>query len=142
MSRQIHVLIVEDSESDASLIELELKQAGHEFVTRRVVTAHEMSTALDERAVDVIICDYSLPQFSAPDALELVKAHGLDVPFFVVSGSIREETAVEMMRAGAHDYLLKGNLARLGRRLSAKCARLPTGSVGGKRQRNSPKSAN
>jgi signal transduction histidine kinase len=114
MSRQIHVLIVEDSESDASLIELELKQAGHEFVTRRVVTAHEMSTALDERAVDVIICDYTLPQFSAPDALELVKAHGLDVPFFVVSGSIREERAVEMMRAGAHDYLLKGNLARLG----------------------------
>ena len=114
MSRQIRVLLVEDSESDASLIELELKQAGHELVTRRVVTAHEMSAALDERAVDVIICDYSLPQFSAPDALELVKAHGLDVPFFVVSGSIREERAVEMMRAGAHDYLLKGNLARLG----------------------------
>jgi signal transduction histidine kinase/DNA-binding response OmpR family regulator len=72
-----------------------------------------MSAALDEEATDLIICDYRLPHFSAPAALELVKSRGLDVPFFVLSGSIGDDRAVEMMRAGAHDYLLKGNLSRL-----------------------------
>jgi diguanylate cyclase (GGDEF)-like protein/PAS domain S-box-containing protein len=106
--------MVEDSESDAGLIEFELRRAGYELVTRRVVTAREMSAALDGGAADVIICDFTLPQFSAPAALELVKARGLDVPFIVVSGSIGDETAVEIMRAGAHDYVMKENLARLG----------------------------
>jgi len=73
-----------------------------------------MSAALDDGTPDLIICDYTLPAFSAPDALALVKARGLDVPFFVISGSIGEDKAVAMMRAGAHDYLLKENLARLG----------------------------
>ena len=114
MSREIRVLMVEDFAADARLIEFELEQAGYELVTRRVVSAREMSAALDEEPPDLIICDYTLPAFSAPDALELVKARGLDVPFFVVSGSIGEDKAVEMMRAGAHDYLMKGNLARLG----------------------------
>ena len=114
MSREIRVLIVEDSLSDASLIEFELKHAGYDLVTRRVETAREMRAALDEGTANVIICDYTLPEFSAPAALELVKARGLDVPFIVVSGSIGEETAVAIMRAGAHDYVMKGNLARLG----------------------------
>jgi PAS domain S-box-containing protein len=73
-----------------------------------------MTAALDEVAWDVVICDYRLPLFSAPAALELVSARGLDVPFIVISGSIGEDMAVEMMRSGAHDYLMKNNLARLG----------------------------
>src|SRR5579859_874788 len=114
VSCEIHVLMVEDSESDADLIEFELRRAGYKLRTRRVVTAREMSAALDGGAADVIICDFTLPQFSAPAALELVKARGLDVPFIVVSGSIGDQTAVEIMRAGAHDYVMKENLARLG----------------------------
>jgi diguanylate cyclase (GGDEF)-like protein/PAS domain S-box-containing protein len=114
VSREIRVLIVEDSTSDARLIELELKRAGYSPITRRVDTVREMSAALDAEPADVIICDYHLPEFSAPAALAFVKARGVDVPFFVVSGSIGEERAVEMMRAGAHDYMLKGNLVRLG----------------------------
>src|SRR5438874_4104230 len=106
--------MVEDSAANAILIDRQLKQAGYKTSTRVVASAAEMSAALDGDGVDVIICDYNLPQFSAPAALELVKALAIDVPFFVVSGSIGEERAVEMMRAGAHDYMLKGNLARLG----------------------------
>jgi PAS domain S-box-containing protein len=112
--RAVHVLIVEDSESDAALIEWELKQAGLQAVTRRVESAAEATAALDETTWDVIISDYRLPRFSAPAALALVKARGLDVPFIVASGSIGEDTAVEMMRSGAQDYFMKGNLARLG----------------------------
>src|SRR5437899_2141967 len=114
MSRKISVLMIEDFAPDARLIEFKLKQAGYELVTRRVEDAGELTVALDAEVPDLIICDYNLPGFSAPAALELVKARGLDVPFFVISGSIGEDNAVEMMRAGAHDYLMKGSLARLG----------------------------
>ena len=114
VSRSVSVLMVEDSETDAALIEWELEQAGLHPLTRRVQTASEMTAALDEVAWDVVICDYRLPGFSAPAALELVTARGLDVPFIVISGSIGEDSAVEMMRSGAHDYLMKDNLARLG----------------------------
>ena len=113
MSGEIRVLIVEDSALDASIIELELKQAGYDLVTRRVDIAADLCAALDEAVWDVIICDYRLPEYSAPDALELVKARGLDVPFIVISGSVGEHKAVEMMRAEAQDYVIKGNLARL-----------------------------
>jgi diguanylate cyclase len=110
----IRVLTVEDSVEDAALVERELEQAGYALVMRRVETAAALCVALDEAAWDVIICDYSLPRFSAPAALQLVKARGLDLPFIIISGMTGEHKAVEMMRAGAQDYVMKGNLARLG----------------------------
>jgi diguanylate cyclase (GGDEF)-like protein/PAS domain S-box-containing protein len=114
VSRAIRVLIVEDSPSDALLIEHELNHAGYDVTSHRVETALELAAALDEESWDIVICDYRLPGFSAPGALELFKARGLDQPFIVISGSIGEQKAVDMMRAGAQDYVLKGNLARLG----------------------------
>jgi PAS domain S-box-containing protein len=114
VSRTVHVLIVEDSATDAALIEHELEQAGLHPITRRVETEAETRAALDEMAWDVVVCDYRLPQFSAPAALEVIKERGRDLPFIVISGSIGEDTAVEMMRSGAQDYFMKGSLTRLG----------------------------
>jgi diguanylate cyclase (GGDEF)-like protein/PAS domain S-box-containing protein len=111
----IRVLIVEDSASDARLIEEQLERIGFKAVMHRVETACALSAALDEAAWDVVICDYDLPLFSASAALQLVRARGLEMPFIVVSGSFGEHTAVEMMRAGAQDYVMKGNSSRLGR---------------------------
>jgi len=114
VNRQLRVLMIEDSPADATLVEWELKKAGYQASVRRVETESELHAALDEGGWDIITCDYRLPQFSAPAALELVRDHGADVPFIVISGTIGEEAAVEMMRAGADDYLMKGQLARLG----------------------------
>jgi diguanylate cyclase (GGDEF)-like protein/PAS domain S-box-containing protein len=107
------VLIVEDSESDAKLIVRLLRKAGYEVVSEQIETAEQMRLALEKQPWDVVISDYSLPQFDGSAALELLKEKQHDVPFIVVSGAIGEETAVAMMKAGAHDYLMKGNLARL-----------------------------
>ncbi|HUK15053.1 MAG TPA: response regulator [Bryobacteraceae bacterium] len=112
-SAPLNVLIVEDSEEDADLIVLELKRGGFEPVFRRVESADQMKHALEERTWDVILSDFSMPRFSLPDALHLVQQKGVDVPFVIVSATIGEEAAVEAMRAGAHDYVLKHRLARL-----------------------------
>ena len=113
MEDAIRVLIVEDSEDDALLVERELRRAGFKPAVRRVETADGMAAALSESGWDVVIADYSLPEFSAPAALSMVKERGLDVPFIVVSGTVGEVTAVEMMRAGAQDYIMKDNMTRL-----------------------------
>src|SRR5882672_6918425 len=105
--------MIEDSAADATLIERELKQAGYKLVMRRVETAAGLSTALDEATWDVVLCDYQLHRFTAQLALDIVKVRGLDVPFILVSDAIDERQSGEMMSAGAHDYLIKGNLARL-----------------------------
>ncbi|MCJ7435705.1 MAG: diguanylate cyclase [Anaerolineales bacterium] len=110
---QLAVLIVEDLESDAQLIVRLLKKAGYELVYEQVETAEQMRSALEKRTWDIVISDYSLPQFDGRAALELLKEKRLDIPFIVVSGTIGEERAVAMMKAGAHDYVMKGNLARL-----------------------------
>ena len=107
------VLIVEDSERDAQLIVYLLKKAGYGVVSERVETADQMRSALEKRTWDIVISDYSLPQFDGHTALELLKEKQQDIPFIVVSGAIGEETAVALMKAGAHDYLMKSNLARL-----------------------------
>jgi diguanylate cyclase (GGDEF)-like protein/PAS domain S-box-containing protein len=107
------VLIVEDSENDALLIIHLLRKAGYEVAFERVETAEEMRSALEKGTWDIVISDYNLPQFSGPAALELLKSVQVDLPFIVVSGVIGEESAVALMKAGAHDYLLKANLARL-----------------------------
>jgi len=113
MGIPLAILIVEDSESDAELIVRRLQKAGYDVSYERVETADQMRAALEQQVWNIVIADYRLPQFDAPAALKLLQATGLDIPFIVVSGTIGEETAVAMMRAGAHDYLMKNNLARL-----------------------------
>ncbi|MDX2097372.1 MAG: ATP-binding protein [Leptolyngbyaceae cyanobacterium bins.59] len=113
MARPLHIIIVEDSEDDALLILLELQRGGYSPDPRQVTTAAEMKAALDQESWDIVIADYNMPSFSAPAALKLLQERGLDIPFIVVSGSIGEDTAVALMKAGAHDYLMKDNLARL-----------------------------
>ena len=113
MSKPLRVLIVEDSEDDALLVIHELKRGGYDTTFERVETAETMTAALKKQVWDIIIADYRLPHFSAPEALELFHQSGLDLPFIVISGTIGEETAVAIMKAGAHDYLMKGNLTRL-----------------------------
>ena len=114
MTRQISVLTIEDNEDDAELILRELHRSGFDVKSKRVTTAEAMLESLNGEAWDVILADYRLPSFNAPAALALLQETRLDIPFIVVSGTIGEETAVDMMRAGAHDYLLKSNLKRLG----------------------------
>ncbi len=114
VSSYLRVLMVEDSPADAKLVEWELTNAGYQASVRRMETESELQAALDDCLWDIVTCDYRLPQFSAPAALALVRGHSADLPFIVISGTIGEEAAVEMMRGGAHDYLMKGNLARLG----------------------------
>ena len=113
MSVRLQLLLVEDSESDAELTLLLLTKAGYDVVHARVETAGAMQAALDRQAWDIILADYRLPQFDAPAALRLLQQTGLDIPFIVVSGTVGEETAVAVMKAGAHDYLMKDNLTRL-----------------------------
>jgi signal transduction histidine kinase/CheY-like chemotaxis protein len=113
MSVPLRVLIVEDSEDDAVLIVRELKRGGYDPVFERVDTPEAFGAALSEQAWNVIISDYSMPRFSGLAALEMLRESGLDLPFIVVSGAIGEDIAVEAMRTGAHDYVMKGNLTRL-----------------------------
>jgi len=96
-----------------ALLTRHLKRAGYNLTSERVDTPEAMRAALSAREWDVILCDYSMPHFSALSALALLKETGLDIPFIIISGTIGEEVAVEAMRAGAHDYLMKDNLARL-----------------------------
>ena len=112
-ARPLRVLIVEDSDDDAALLLRELRRAGFEPIHARVEGAEAMERALAEATWDVVLCDYRMGSFQAPDALAILQRHGVDVPFIVISGTVGEDVAVEMMRAGAHDYLMKGNLARL-----------------------------
>jgi two-component sensor histidine kinase len=112
MNEPLRLLHVEDSLRDAELIERTLTKAGYSVFSQRVVNAGEMRAAL-ERPWDLIIADYRLPEFDAPSALALLQKNGHDIPFIVVSGAMGEELAVAMMRAGAQDYLIKDDLARL-----------------------------
>jgi diguanylate cyclase (GGDEF)-like protein/PAS domain S-box-containing protein len=111
--RRLRVLIVEDSEDDAELLLIEIRRAGYEPEYRLVQTRDDMSAALDQQGWDVILSDYNMPHFSALGALGLLHDRNLDIPFLILSGAIGEETAVAAMKAGAHDYVMKGNLARL-----------------------------
>ena len=113
MGRPLRVLIVEDSEDDALLLARELGSRGYEPIVERVETADDMRAALNRRSWDIVVSDYSMPSFSGPAALSVLKESHLDIPFIIVSGTIGEETAVEAMRAGAHDFMIKGKLARL-----------------------------
>ena len=113
MSAHLRILLIEDSEDDARLVLREVQRAGYEVDSERVETAEAMRATLTRQAWDLIICDFSLPSFSAPKALELLKESGIDLPFIIVSGTIGEESAVNALKAGAHDFIIKGNYARL-----------------------------
>jgi len=113
MGTPLHVLIVEDSEDDTILVLRALRRGGYEPTFERVDTPEAMNAALEQQAWDIVLSDYAMPRFSMPAALAMVKEKGLDLPFIIVSGAIGEEAAVAAMRAGAHDYVMKGNLPRL-----------------------------
>lgn len=113
MSIPLRVLMVDDSADDALLLLRQLRKAGYEASSARVETAAQMRAALDENSWDIVICDYSMPRFSGPAALELLQDSGLDLPFILVSGRVGEETGVTVMTAGAHDFIPKNQPTRL-----------------------------
>jgi CheY-like chemotaxis protein len=112
-SNCIRVLNIEDSEDDALLIFRELRQAGMQIFWERVECLETLQAALNRQTWDVVISDYHLPQFNAPEALRVVQEYNPLLPFVVVSGMIGEAAAVKLMKAGAHDYVAKANLTRL-----------------------------
>lgn len=113
MSTSLNLLLLEDSPADAELMIEVLRESGFDPTFRRVESKDAYLRELDQPP-DFILSDYSMPQFTARDALQLMKERGLDLPFIIVSGCIGEEMAVECMKAGAADYLLKDRLGRLG----------------------------
>jgi two-component system, cell cycle sensor histidine kinase and response regulator CckA len=113
MTGPIRLLICEDSDDDAVLIAAGLRRGGLDVEFERADTARSMADALRLRPPDIVLSDYSMPGFGAEDALRLLRDSGLDVPFIIVSGRIGEESAVTLMRAGAHDFILKSQTARL-----------------------------
>lgn len=117
-ARTLRVLLVEDSENDAMLLLRELRRGGYEPLFQRVYTPEGMQRALSAAEAggepfQIVISDYYMPRFRAPEALELLRELGQDIPFIVVSGKIGEDAAVEVMKAGANDYLTKENMSRL-----------------------------
>jgi PAS domain S-box-containing protein len=113
VSEDIRILLIEDSEDDALLIERVMEKGGLSATIKRVSDGADMRRALADDSWDAILCDYMMPEFSVEDAMKELETRGLDLPFIIVSGTISDEVAVEMMHAGAHDYLTKNNLSRL-----------------------------
>src|ERR1041385_1189650 len=113
MKNPLRALIVEDSEFDAQMLVSLLRKSGYDPAFERVETADALQGALAAKNWDIVLADYNLPQFNALAALGLLQQTGLDLPFIIVSGGIGEDIAVAAMKAGAHDYLMKGNLNRL-----------------------------
>jgi DNA-binding NtrC family response regulator len=113
MPQSLKVLLVEDNPDDAKMVLRELKRAGFEPISQRVDTEVAFLDSLHSD-LDFILSDYAMPEFSGLRALELLKKSGLEIPFILISGTIGEDIAVEAMKLGATDYLLKDRLARLG----------------------------
>ncbi len=113
MQKALRVLIIEDSEFDARVMTSVLRQGGYDVSSQRVESGSSLRDALGTNDWDIILSDYNLPDFQAPEALRILKSSGVDVPFIIISGGIGEDVAVAAMKAGAHDYLMKGQLARL-----------------------------
>src|SRR5262245_6763809 len=111
--RPLRLLLVEDSENDATLLVEYLRQGGYEPEHTRVDSAEALNQALERNDWDLVIADYTMPGFSGTAALAIVRDRGLDVPFIFVSGTIGEDVAVEAMKNGADDYIIKSNLTRL-----------------------------
>jgi PAS domain S-box-containing protein len=122
-AEQLRILIVEDVPMDAELVEYELERARIAFAARRVDTREAFLRELDEFHPDLILSDYTLPRFDGMSALSLARQRVPTIPFLIVTGSVNEETAVRCMKAGATDYLLKSNLARIGPAIEGALAR-------------------
>jgi len=112
MTQPLRLLILEDNPNDAELNLDELRGAGFDPQWQRVETEADYIAALDNPP-ELILADYSLPQFDGQTALKLLRERGLEIPFILVSGAIGEERAVKLLKGGATDYILKDNLARL-----------------------------
>ncbi|MBE0690626.1 MAG: PAS domain S-box protein, partial [Anaerolineae bacterium] len=113
MSKSLRVLIVEDSEDDVLLLLRDLRRGGYDIQYEQVETGESMQAALNKQTWDIVLSDYSLPHFNAPQALATVQDSGLDIPFIIVSGTIGEDAAVASLKAGANDFIVKGSTARL-----------------------------
>jgi two-component system cell cycle sensor histidine kinase/response regulator CckA len=113
MTRPLRALIVEDSADDALMVVRCLQKGDYSLTYEVIQSAEKMAAALDAGPWDIVLCDYHMPRFTGFEALGILKKSGLDIPFIIISGTIGEEIAVECMKAGADDYLMKGNLARL-----------------------------
>lgn len=113
MNVPLNALIAEDNEEDARLLLHELRRGGYDVTHERVETPEGFRDALAQGAWDIVFCDFTFPHFSGSEALRIFRESGSDLPFIFVSGTIGEEAAVEAMKAGAHDYVMKHHLARL-----------------------------
>ena len=113
MATPLRVLMIEDSEDDAALLVRELQRGGYDVEFERVDLRDALESALNTKSWDLIVSDFSMPNFSGTDALRLLRAQGSDLPFIFVSGTMGEETAVAALQDGAQDYLVKTNLKRL-----------------------------
>ena len=133
VSKAVKLLLVEDSADDAELAIRMLRRGGFDAQYERVDNAAAMAAALKRQPCDAVISDFRMPGFTGLDALKILRSTGLDIPFILTSGTIGEETAVEAMKAGASDYVLKQNLARLApalqRELKAAAMRADHGRV-------------
>jgi CheY-like chemotaxis protein len=112
-TNELRILILEDVPADAELMEHELRKAGITFSSRRVETREDFIRGLEEVAPDIILADHKLPSFNGLSALEITKEERLDIPFIFVTGSMGEEWAIETLKKGATDYVLKDRLGRL-----------------------------
>ena len=113
MTKGLRMLLAEDSEEDEALLLREMARSGYALTHQRVETAEGMRAALAARTWDVVISDYTMPAFSAIEALEVLHRSGLDLPFIICSGTIGEDAAITALKAGAHDFVVKGRYARL-----------------------------
>ncbi|TMC59623.1 MAG: response regulator, partial [Chloroflexi bacterium] len=120
----LRILILEDVPMDAELVEYELQRSNIPFAARCVDSRDGFLRELDDFRPDLILSDYTLPRFDGMSALALARERAPSVPFLIVTGSVNEETAVGCMKAGATDYLLKSNLARIGPAIEAALARV------------------
>jgi PAS domain S-box-containing protein len=113
MGAPLRVLIVEDSADDTLLIAAELQRGGLDPVFERVETAEAVRATLTVQPWDMVICDYAMPHLNGPDALAIYRQTSLDIPFICISGAVGEETVAEMLKNGAHDFVMKDHLIRL-----------------------------
>lgn len=113
MSQELKALIVEDSAEDTEIILFKLFEAGYTVEYALVDNASDLKKMLAEKPWDIFFCDYSLPYFNPYEALEIIQKFDIDIPLIVISGTIGEENAVELMRSGFHDCVMKNNLGKL-----------------------------